>query len=43
MTNFTTNQNMASACLTDRIIPVDITVLVVSVCAALLVVLRLAV
>ena len=41
MTAFAINQNMASVCLTERIIPADITVLVVSVCVALLRVIRL--
>ena len=36
MTTFVTNMNMASACHSERIIPVNITVLVVSVCVALL-------
>jgi hypothetical protein len=40
MTAFAIHQNMASVCLSDRIIPVDITVLVVSICVALLRVIR---
>ena len=36
MTTLAYNPHMASACLNRRMIPVDITVLVVSVCAVLL-------
>ena len=37
MTTFTLNQNLASVCLVNRIIPaIDASVLVVSICVALL-------
>ena len=42
MTTFTNNKSMASACLAERMIPANITVLVVSICVALLRVLQLA-
>lgn len=41
MTRFTSNQNMEYACLTERIIPVDITLQVVSICVALLQLIKL--